>query len=108
MTPSQLEAARALLTETLHRDATHFLDQLVLGPWALDALRTLLSATAPPSEEELAEEAARHANHVTGEAETPHDVSDLLDTMRDPTDEPTAWGAVAMAYIAGARREGRK
>jgi hypothetical protein len=55
MTPSQLEAARNLL---MAGSAEAELASL-MGPDMAEALRTLLSATAPPSEEGLAEEARR-------------------------------------------------
>jgi hypothetical protein len=72
------------------------------------AMATFFAMTEGLADEVLAAEASRYANQVMGEAATEHDVPDLLETMRDPTDEPSAWGALALAYIAGARREGRR
>lgn len=74
-------------------------DAIRLGTFLLEA-----GGVGAPTNEQLAAEAAAYANRVTGEAPTPHDVDDPLDTMRDPTDEPTTWGAIALAYVAGARR----
>jgi hypothetical protein len=86
MTPSQLEAARALLARMAE---WRLFDQY---PAEADALRTLLSAAAPPSEEELAEEAMRKfPDAPPGFDAEQHDV----EVSRD-------------AYIAGARREGRR
>jgi hypothetical protein len=83
MTPSQIEAARQL------KAFLHDRDNCVGVPFNdrdADALRTLLSATAPPSEEELAEEASAWAKQAG----------------------PVGWQVTERAYIAGARREGRK
>jgi hypothetical protein len=87
MTPSQLEAARLR--------AEHLLTRPTDEPrWSgeREMLETFLSATTPPSEEELAEEAMRKfPDAPPGFDAEQHDV----EVSRD-------------AYIAGARRGGAR
>jgi hypothetical protein len=87
MTPSQLEAAR----ETVAAAVTTSLDDGEHEELR-DALRILLAATAPPSEEELALEAARL---------WPDDNSRQAKRV-------AARESRRAAYIAGARREGAR
>lgn len=79
-TREQIEQARALVLR-LDAEASHLPDSM------RDALRTLLAATAPPTDEELAQEATRC-----------------------PRREGSAdWASTFLeGYIAGARREGGK
>jgi hypothetical protein len=78
--PSQLEAARALLTRM---SEWRLFDQY---PAEADALRTLLAATAPPTSADLEAEARAWYERLPMFSDTP----------------PTS------AYIAGARREGAR
>jgi hypothetical protein len=91
MTPSQLEAAREDLRiacavaermaagDTVHPDEARYV------------ARTLLSATAPPSDVELSQEAAALRN---------------AGAVKEAT--AMGWPPYRALYIAGARREGRK
>jgi hypothetical protein len=101
MTPSQLEAARAWLTEDL-------LEQIACDGRAhtVTHIRTLLSATAPPSEDDLAEEAARFACAATGQAPEDWDPQHARDALSGAPAGP--WNNAVRAYIAGVRREGRR
>jgi hypothetical protein len=85
MTPSQLEAARAWLRENWSvapRDLTE-----EGADRTAQMIHTLLAATAPPSEEELADEIERAQTEYPG------------------ADDAYSF---EQGYIAGARREGRK
>jgi hypothetical protein len=84
MTPSQLEAARREVDMML--DAARSGHHVKIDASRADALRLLLLATAPPSDEELAREATDWF------ARPDVDVDVYIDD----------------AYIAGARREGRE
>jgi hypothetical protein len=79
MTPAreQIERARTLLLPIADL-------AVIMGPGAEDALRTLLLATAPPSEEELVQAADQYVG------------------------DPKACPCRRCAFLAGARREGRK
>jgi hypothetical protein len=92
MTPTrqQLEAARHLVD--IVRDAARSGHALKLSTLEQEAFDVLLAATAPPSEEELAEEAARL---------WPDDNSRQAKRV-------AARESRRAAYIAGARREGWK
>lgn len=77
----------------------------LLGHGTVNALQTLIAATAEPNEQELAAKAARFACAATQQEPEPRDAQDVLDEYKDPTDERTVFGWIACAYIAGARGE---
>lgn len=89
-TREQTDAARQIV-DMMH-DAAQSGHALWLSQEERDALRTLLAATTPPTDEELTQEAERitDARYLTG------------DVPRGPR------VAYARGYLAGARREGRR
>lgn len=101
MTPTreQLEAARAYLARMAQASA--------FSRETADAIEVVLAATAPPTDGKLAEEAACHAMGWVAESDARlRDI--VLDCMRgkDPPPASFGWIGKALAYIAGARREG--
>jgi hypothetical protein len=105
MTPSQLEAAR----ETVAAAVTTSLDDGEHEELR-DALRTLLLATAPPSEEELHQEAAQFANAQTGSLPGRNDAASMAKADKRQWDRAgeDPWLLIGRDYIAGARREGAR
>jgi hypothetical protein len=91
MTPSQLEAARAWLAEnwSIAPDLRDLTEEGVER--TVQEVAALLSATAPPSEEELSQEAAALRN---------------AGAVKEAT--AMGWPPYRALYIAGARRRGRK
>lgn len=83
---------------------SHAIKSMMSGA-EITAIKDLLAATAEPSEQELAEKAARFACAATQQEPEPRDTQDVLDEYKDPTDERTVFGWIACAYIAGARGE---
>jgi hypothetical protein len=108
--PSQPEAARSLLIETLRREPPLVAEQVVLGPREVSALRILLAATAPPSEEELHQEAAQFANAQTGSLPGRNDAASMAKADKRQWDRAgeDPWLLIGRDYIAGARREGAR
>jgi hypothetical protein len=141
--PSQPEAARSLLIETLRREPPLVAEQVVLGPREVSALRTLLAATAQPEGSDRAPDTLPWALRIcrtkllpwleaqSCQGDQPSALRLVLDSctfaappseeelvkeaMRKFPDAPPGFDAEQHdvevsrdAYIAGARREGRR
>ena len=99
-TKEQIDAARSILLNVRHGISI----AEALGQDVFESVAVLLAATATPTDEELAAEAARFATAIVDEG---GGAARALEALAGPPPVAT-WERLAVAYFAGARRESRR